>query len=142
MNFFYVIVSFISLLIKNKQTTTTKWRAPEEYQRIELTEQIDVWSLGGSMYVLLTGLKPHHEIMDRSKVLYKKTARGGTPYLDPRYAERSYGDKKLLDIIPLCWVYDPKKRITVFELVKILQQAVRENDEYVNNPFLANNNFS
>ena len=89
-----------------------------------LDQQIDVWSLGTSMYVLLTGVKPHHEIMYRWRVLAKTIKEGKTPYIDPRFQNRSLAETKLVDIMKMCWEFDPSKRINGFDLVAILREAV------------------
>jgi len=51
-----------------------------------------------------------------------------TSYIDPRYEARSYGEKKLVEIIRLCWEYDPDNRIDIFSIVKMLEEIVRENE--------------
>jgi serine/threonine protein kinase len=104
-----------------------KWRAPEEYNQVDLNQQIDVWSMGMSMYVLLTGVKPHNDIMHKYKKLTKVKQKGGTPHIDTRFEKRSFAEKKLIDIMLLCWKFDASKRISIFDLVVALRQAVWEN---------------
>lgn len=50
--------------------------------------------------------------------------RGEQGFIDPRFAQRSFGEKALAEIIPRCWVYEPNNRITIFELVEQLRHAV------------------
>jgi hypothetical protein len=52
---------------------------------------------------------------------------GTTAFIDPRYMERSFAESKLVEIIPLCWIYDPRQRIDIFQLVDLLRTAVDEN---------------
>jgi hypothetical protein len=49
-----------------------------------------------------------------------------TPFIDPRYKNRSLAEAKLTEIIPLCWAYDPSQRIDVFQLVDLLLRALKE----------------
>ena len=73
-------------------------------------------------YSLLTGFYPFPESDgDRAKRLVK---RGEQAFIDPRFSERSLGEKALAEIIPRCWVYAPDHRITIFELVELLRHAV------------------
>ena len=53
---------------------------------------------------------------------------GTTAYIDPRYKERRYAESKLVEIIPQCWIYDPRLRIDIFRLVHVLRNAVEENN--------------
>ena len=52
---------------------------------------------------------------------------GKLPYLDPRYKERSYAEKKLVELMEKCWLYDPDERISIFDAVEFLRQAVKDN---------------
>jgi hypothetical protein len=64
--------------------------------------------------------------------LQKMVMTGKTAFIDPRFKKRSFAESKLVEIIPLCWVYDPRKRIDIFQLVDFLREAVRENKVYKN----------
>ena len=52
---------------------------------------------------------------------------GKTAFIDPRFQKRSFAESKLAEIIPLCWRYDPRQRIDIFQLVDLLRNAVEEN---------------
>lgn len=78
------------------------------------------------MYAMLTGLYPLY-LASGTKDIQKKIMRGKTGYIDPRYKESSFAEKKLAEIIPLCWLMDPDERIDIFDLVKFLREAVAEN---------------
>lgn len=68
---------------------------------------------------------PFYEMKEREvKNLVKK---GEVPYIDPRYKERSFAEAKLIDIMQRCWTYERRKRIDIFKLVSLLQDAVKEN---------------
>jgi hypothetical protein len=65
--------------------------------------------------------------------LQNKLKKGMTAFIDTRYKERSFAEAKLVEIIPLCWTYDPNQRIDIFQLVIILRKAVQENQIYETN---------
>jgi len=41
---------------------------------------------------------------------------------------RSYAESVLVSLIEKCWIYDPDKRIDIFEIVNILKNAL----QYIN----------
>lgn len=102
------------------------YRAPEEYKDDLLDEKIDVFSFGNNCYALLTGLWNFYENEDDS-VVQEKLINKETAYIDDRYRTRSYAEGQLVNIIEKCWIYDPRKRIDIFQVVKILRRAVKEN---------------
>lgn len=102
------------------------WRSPEEYQNLPLTEQIDVWSLGNNMYTLLTGLYPLYD-EESSSVSSKRIIKGEIAFIDPRYHEKSPSEAILTEVILKCFAYQPQDRPTIFDLVKSLRIAVKEN---------------
>lgn len=107
-----------------------KWRSPEEYFDYDLTQQVDVFSLGNNMYSLLTGLWPFFSENNTEKVK-ERVKTGEKPYIDPRYKERSTAEAKLAEIIDQCHSYHPEDRPSVFEIVKFLRHAlkhVKENE--------------
>jgi hypothetical protein len=60
-------------------------------------------------------------------VVHKKLIGGELAYVDPRYEAKSYGESRLVDIMKRCWEYDPVKRIDIFEVVRLLREAIQEN---------------
>lgn len=75
--------------------------------------------------MLLTGLTPFYTEGD-VKVLKKSVKRGETALIDPQFRERSFGERVLADLIPLCWKLNPDDRIDVFGVVERLREAVNE----------------
>ena len=64
---------------------------------------------------------------DDDGVVQKKLIDGKTAYVDSRYRERSFAEKKLIELMEKCWIYDPDERISMFEAVEFLRKAVKEN---------------
>ncbi len=54
---------------------------------------------------------------------------GKKPFIDERYKKRSFAERKLVEFIEMCWEYDSDKRITIFDLITLLREAVQENDK-------------
>ena len=55
------------------------------------------------------------------------------PYVDSRYRNRTYAEGRLVDIMEQCWEYDPDERISIFQVVKLLREAVVENQKMAAN---------
>ena len=53
---------------------------------------------------------------------------GGLPRVDPRYRDRSLAERRLVELMEMCWEYDPDDRMSVFDAVDFLRRAVRENE--------------
>jgi hypothetical protein len=70
---------------------------------------------------------PFYQEQDDKSVQAKLKA-DQTAFIDPRYRNRSFGESKLVEIIERCWVFDPDKRIDVFELAQVLREVIKEND--------------
>jgi len=82
------------------------------------------------LFALLTGLRPFYSQFSEKR-FRRDLINGETAFIDPRFRDRSFAESKLVDIIPLCWKYDPNDRIDIFELVRLLREAVKENEEYM-----------
>jgi serine/threonine protein kinase len=98
------------------------WRSPEEYHDFPLNEKIDVYSLGNNMYALLTGVSVFYEESDISEV-QRRVKAGETPYVDHRWRERSYAERKMIEIMERMWTYNADERIDIFEAVILLRDA-------------------
>ena len=100
-------------------------RSPEEYKNRRLDEKIDVWSLGNSIYEILTGLSVFYHVSSRKKIR-KYIANGETAYLDPRYRNRNYIQDQLIKVLEHCWAYNPSDRADVFEVIQLLRETKSE----------------
>jgi serine/threonine protein kinase len=100
------------------------YRAPEEFQCIDGDESVDVYIMGHMIYSLLTGLWPFYQYYDwtshdiQDRVVHHKEA----PFVDPRYRTRSMIERGLVEIMELCWTWDPKYRVSIFEVVEKLRE--------------------
>jgi hypothetical protein len=56
----------------------------------------------------------------------KKVNKGERAFIDKRYRTRSYAEGKLVELMENCWVDDPAKRVDIFEAVRFLRNAVKE----------------
>jgi len=83
------------------------------------------------MYTLLTGYPPFYHL-EGVEELNATLSRGETAFVDPRFRDRSPGERVLADLIPRCWDHNPDNRVGIVEMVEILEAAVlddKENDE-------------
>lgn len=101
------------------------YRAPEEFAAINLDEQIDTFSFCNNIYALITGLWNFYDT-DDDKVVHEKVIARELAYVDPRWKDRSYEERKLVELLPKCWAYDPDERISIFDAVKYLRQAIAD----------------
>jgi len=111
----------------NNGRAASQYRAPEEYAVKNLNEQIDTFSFGNNIYVMLTGLWNFYET-DDDGVNQKNLINGQLPYVDPRWKKRSFGERKLVELMERCWIYDPFERISMFDAVDFLREAIKENE--------------
>jgi hypothetical protein len=49
-----------------------------------------------------------------------------TAYIDARWKDHSLAEGKLAEIIPRTWATDPSERASIFELVALLRDAIKE----------------
>ena len=51
------------------------------------------------------------------------------PFIDPRYKERSAAERALVEVLELCWKYDPDERIDIFGALRMLEAAREEYEQ-------------
>ena len=49
---------------------------------------------------------------------------GTLPFIDPRYKERSPAEAAMVTVLERAYVYDPKERISIFEVAKLLRDTL------------------
>jgi hypothetical protein len=72
----------------------------------------------------LTGLWPFYENEDDT-VVQGKVSAGDRPFIDNRYQNRSWEERRLIDIMKRGWEHDPAKRLDIFEVVRLLRKPGR-----------------
>ena len=83
---------------------------------------MDVFSLGNVFYSLLTGRRPWEDY-DYDELI-QHISEGVPMHIPESYRESSPSTVALVEIIEACFTYDAEERPDVFELVKMLEQAV------------------
>lgn len=71
----------------------------------------------------LTGLWPFYENQDDT-VVQGRVMAAERPFVDPRYHNRSWEERNLVEIMQRGWEDDPEHRMDIFEAVRLLRQAV------------------
>lgn len=89
--------------------------------------------MGNSFYGILTGL--YHFYLDEDEEAQRKLVRGKRPYIDERWKEHSFAERKLIEIIERCWIHDPESRADIFSVVQFLREAVVENAQLEGSAF-------
>jgi aspartyl/asparaginyl beta-hydroxylase (cupin superfamily) len=64
------------------------------------------------------------------KYLQEMVKDGKTAVIDPRYVNASYAEAKLVEIIQLCFAYDPDERPDINEVWQFLQEAIAGNEQW------------
>ena len=73
----------------------------------------------------MTGLLNFPELHHYSQIPDAVKA-GNVSKIDPRWFNRSIGERRLAELIPECWKYDPAERIDVSTMVLRLRAAIEE----------------
>ncbi len=108
---------------------TTLYETVAFHPKHLLSEKVDVYSLGNTLYYLLTGLEPHgkEDKKSRLKGVSNLVARGDKSIFPDEYANSV--DKAVEAIrkaIRLCWELDPNHRPSAFEVAEGLSAALVE----------------
>jgi len=100
------------------------FRAPEEYVGGYVDESVDIYPMANMIFSILTGLWPWYEIprKDRAK-LQKKAIAGERPYLNPLYRTNSLIERRLVELMDLCYTREPKDRPSIFDVVEHLRET-------------------
>jgi serine/threonine protein kinase len=105
------------------------FRSPEELSCVACSEQMDTYSMGNTIYVLLTGLWPFYEQGSDTSTLETEIADAShprRPFVDDRYRGRSAIEDGLIHVMEQTWVYQPEKRITIFDVVRQLREIKKQ----------------
>ncbi len=136
------VAEFLTWDPKNKATcgfegrfTEPWWRSPEEVQNqvddgtndVALTEKVDVYSLGNTLFVLLTGTEPRGKKnkKNRLKQVSQELAKGMKPAFPAKYEESDDpAVTAIRNAIMLCWEPDPGRRPSAAEIANQLYTAL------------------
>ena len=96
-----------------------QYRSPEEYDYVPLSEKIDIYSLGNILYDLLTSKDLFYNFGESrtTKAVIKAVQAGKrSPFPDSFKNSTDPFEQTLIKAIKLCWIHDPKDRISAREL--------------------------
>lgn len=115
------------------------WRSPEEMQSVSynnnnreskrLDEKVDVYSLGNTLFVLLTGTEPRGKKNKKKRFIQvsRELADGLKPTFPPKYIESD--DPFVVAIrnaIMHCWEHDPNRRPFAIDIANELYAALNK----------------
>jgi Ca2+-binding EF-hand superfamily protein len=94
---------------------TLSFVAPEVLIRQPYNKQIDIWSMGVIMYYMLTSNLPFDDQDDNEEKIAKMIVFNEVEFPEKLFKDRS---AELIDLIGLCLIKNPDKRITVENYLK------------------------
>lgn len=94
---------------------TLSFVAPEVLIRQPYNRQIDIWSLGVILYHILSGTLPFDDENDNEERIAKMTVFEDVQFPSKFWNKRS---TQVIDLISLCLIKDPNKRICVEDFLK------------------------
>lgn len=106
-------------------------RSPEEYGSEYVDEKIDVYSFGNVIYSLLTGSDPWYaEGLDDHNLRDASYEHGLVPLVSAEIRGQSFANSVLASIMDKCYEYYAVKRIDIFTVVSLLNDAIAMNDKF------------
>lgn len=108
------------------------FRSPEEYYYDLQTEEIDVYSMGNIIYVLLMELWPFEELEAEggSSPVRKRVRKGIRPPLDDRLLESDDPSIiAMLHAMRMCWIHEWRERATAMQVRDYLVEELEKIDE-------------
>ncbi len=100
-------------------------RCPEEYAYEDASEKVDVYSLGNTLYFLLTKTDPWEGF--RSKAVFEEVMAGNRPEIPKEILESdSIYDRYMIQAIKMAWTHDQYKRPGAQEVAHRLMEGIQE----------------
>lgn len=97
-------------------------RSPEEYaEEVPIDFNVDIYSFGNILYTMLTGEDPYDDDREKAADL---SVKGIPPQIDATIRGRSFAEATLANVMDKCFEYFPEKRISIFQVVSLLRDAI------------------
>jgi len=109
---FGVASQVISRVRRGTLVGSPYWMAPEVIQDRAYDTRADIWSFGISMYEILTGNPPLHNMSASEAIRTLSSPGRAVPRLEGKFS------KETIQFINQCFDEDPKKRPSAFEMLK------------------------
>jgi len=99
--------------------------SPEEVREEILTEKVDIWSMGGIFFHILTGRKPDHGLSE--KEMFRNLRVGVGPSIPPEFLNsRDAAVRALVGALRRCHEHDPGRRPTASEVAESFYLVLRD----------------
>ena len=93
---------------------TLTFVAPEVLVRTPYNKEIDIWSLGVILYLMLSGLLPFDDDNDNEEVIAKLIVYSEVKFPSKNFSKYS---NQVKDLIKRCLTKDPQERIKISEIL-------------------------
>ncbi|PNH07216.1 Serine/threonine-protein kinase CTR1 [Tetrabaena socialis] len=103
------------LSTRNAHAGTPAYMAPEQFEGRPVSEKVDVYAFGMTLYECLSGEQPWKELQNPMQVIFVVGVQCQRPPLPPDCPE------PLAELIGRCWADDPVDRPAFSEVVPLLQ---------------------
>jgi serine/threonine protein kinase len=114
------------------QYPNPQWRSPEEARNEQnLTEKVDVFSMGHIFFRLICGHEPWHKLEPGGKPskqeMNEKVKKGILPFI-PADVQQSTDAETIAirDVMLACYTYEPERRPTARNIAKTLQKTLEK----------------
>lgn len=100
-----------------------KFRSPEEYNYLEQTEKVDIYSMGNIFYSILTEKWPFEDIADAT-VAQERIKNGQRPAMQDYSHDKAL--LELAEVVNLCWKQNATERPIARDVVSLLETKLKK----------------